>query len=119
MTRETEAESEGPADSGASGATALASLSYEQARAELVEVVRRLEAGGVPLEESLALWERGEELSRICREWLEGARARLDEVLAAEEDEENEDAEDPGDAEDAEELEEDEDDDPPPGTRRR
>jgi exodeoxyribonuclease VII small subunit len=59
-------------------------LSYEQARAELVEVVQRLEAGGSTLEESLALWERGEELARICRQWLEGARARLDAVLEAE-----------------------------------
>ena len=59
-------------------------LSYEQARAELVEVVQRLEAGGSTLEESLALWERGEELARICRQWLEGARARLDAVLVAE-----------------------------------
>jgi exodeoxyribonuclease VII small subunit len=52
--------------------------SYEQARDELVDVVRRLEAGGVTLEESLTLWERGEELARICQEWLDGARARLD-----------------------------------------
>ncbi len=52
--------------------------SYEQARAELEEVVHRLEAGGVPLEESLALWERGEELARQCQEWLDGARRRLD-----------------------------------------
>lgn len=59
-------------------------LSYEQARGELVEVVQRLEAGGSTLEESLALWERGEELARICREWLEGARARLDAVLESE-----------------------------------
>ncbi|QPP06769.1 exodeoxyribonuclease VII small subunit [Streptomyces bathyalis] len=59
-------------------------LSYEQARGELVRVVQQLEAGGATLEESLALWERGEELARICREWLEGARARLDAVLEAE-----------------------------------
>ncbi|MBY8877106.1 exodeoxyribonuclease VII small subunit [Actinacidiphila acidipaludis] len=63
-------------------------LGYEQARDELVEVVRRLEAGGATLEESLALWERGEELAKICRRWLEGARARLDAALAAEEAEE-------------------------------
>ncbi|AYN39652.1 exodeoxyribonuclease VII small subunit [Streptomyces dangxiongensis] len=62
-------------------------LSYEQARDELIEVVRRLEAGGTTLEESLALWERGEELARVCRRWLEGARARLDAALAEEEDE--------------------------------
>ncbi|MFL6055355.1 MAG: exodeoxyribonuclease VII small subunit [Actinoallomurus sp.] len=52
-------------------------LSYEQARDELTDVVRRLEAGGLTLEESLALWERGERLAGICEEWLEGARARL------------------------------------------
>jgi exodeoxyribonuclease VII small subunit len=51
---------------------------YEQARDELAEIVRRLEAGGVTLEESLTLWERGEELARICQEWLDGAKARLD-----------------------------------------
>ncbi|MEV6837632.1 exodeoxyribonuclease VII small subunit [Streptomyces sp. NPDC051133] len=60
-------------------------LSYEQARDELIEVVRRLEAGGTTLEESLALWERGEELAKVCRRWLEGARARLDAALAEEE----------------------------------
>ena len=52
--------------------------SYEQARDELTEIVRRLEAGGVTLEESLALWERGEALATICQEWLDGARARLE-----------------------------------------
>ncbi|HEX4697753.1 MAG TPA: exodeoxyribonuclease VII small subunit [Actinomycetes bacterium] len=52
--------------------------SYEQAREELVEVVRRLETGAATLEESLALWERGEQLAGICQEWLDGARARLD-----------------------------------------
>ena len=52
--------------------------SYEQAREELVEVVRALEAGGTTLEESLALWERGEALARRCEEWLVGAKARLD-----------------------------------------
>lgn len=52
-------------------------LSYEAARAELEDVVRRLEAGGVPLEESLALWERGEQLAAMCQSWLDGARNRL------------------------------------------
>jgi exodeoxyribonuclease VII small subunit len=52
-------------------------LSYEQAREELVSVVQRLESGGAPLEESLALWERGEQLAAICQEWLDGARARV------------------------------------------
>ncbi|GAB6986479.1 exodeoxyribonuclease VII small subunit [Nocardioides pyridinolyticus] len=55
--------------------------SYEVAREELVEVVRALEAGGTSLEESLALWERGEKLATICQEWLEGARKRLDEAI--------------------------------------
>jgi exodeoxyribonuclease VII small subunit len=51
--------------------------SYEQAREELADVVRRLETGGATLEESLLLWERGEQLATICQEWLDGARARL------------------------------------------
>jgi len=55
-------------------------IPYEQAREELIEVVRRLEAGGTTLEESLALWERGERLATLCQEWLDGARARLDAV---------------------------------------
>lgn len=59
----------------------MAELSYEQARDELVEVVRRLEAGGSTLEESLALWERGEELAKVCQGWLDGAKARLDAAL--------------------------------------
>jgi exodeoxyribonuclease VII small subunit len=52
-------------------------LGYEAARGELVDVVQRLEAGGATLEESLALWERGEELAAICQQHLDGARARL------------------------------------------
>ncbi|MEX0427645.1 exodeoxyribonuclease VII small subunit [Nocardioides sp. DS6] len=55
--------------------------SYEQAREELVEVVRRLEAGGTTLEESLALWERGEKLATVCQQWLDGARQRLDAAI--------------------------------------
>lgn len=57
-------------------------LTYEQAREELVEVVRRLEGGGTNLEESLALWERGEKLAQVCQSWLDGARKRLDAVIA-------------------------------------
>jgi exodeoxyribonuclease VII small subunit len=56
-------------------------LSYEQARDQLVEVVRTLEQGGTTLAESLSLWERGEELARICQAALDGARERLDAVL--------------------------------------
>ncbi|MFC7305163.1 exodeoxyribonuclease VII small subunit [Streptomyces monticola] len=65
-------------------------LGYEQARDELIEVVRRLEAGGTTLEESLALWERGEELAKVCRRWLDGARARLDAALTESDDGEGE-----------------------------
>ena len=57
-------------------------LSYEQARAELASVVEKLEAGGISLEESLALWERGERLADICQHWLDGARERLDAARA-------------------------------------
>ena len=60
--------------------------SYEAAREELVEVVRRLETGGTTLEESLALWERGEKLATLCQEWLDGARQRLDAAIEADED---------------------------------
>lgn len=56
-------------------------LSYEEAREELVEVVRALEQGGTTLEESLALWERGEALAKACQEWLDGARKRLDAAI--------------------------------------
>ncbi|MFD5662433.1 exodeoxyribonuclease VII small subunit [Streptomyces hirsutus] len=63
---------------------AAEALGYEQARDELIEVVRRLETGGTTLEESLALWERGEELAKVCRSRLDGARARLDAALAEE-----------------------------------
>ena len=62
-------------------------VGYEQARDELVEVVRRLEAGGVTLEESLALWERGESLAATCQQWLDGAKSRLDAAVAARPDE--------------------------------
>jgi exodeoxyribonuclease VII small subunit len=55
---------------------------YEQARDELAELVRRLEAGGLTLEQSLLLWERGERLAAVCTEWLEGARARLAQAMA-------------------------------------
>ncbi|WP_345713356.1 exodeoxyribonuclease VII small subunit [Kineococcus glutinatus] len=62
------------------GATdpAIEALSYEQARDELVALVRTLEAGGTGLEESLRLWERGEALADRCQRWLDGARRRLD-----------------------------------------
>jgi exodeoxyribonuclease VII small subunit len=71
-----------------SNVTDREALSYEQARDELAGVVRRLEAGGLTLEQSLELWERGEKLAGVCGEWLDGARARLTAVMAARETEE-------------------------------
>ncbi len=58
-------------------------LSYEEAREELIDVVRRLETGGTSLEDSLALWERGEKLAQVCQSWLDGAKKRLDAAIAA------------------------------------
>ena len=59
---------------------------FEEAQAELEQIVQRLESGQAGVEEALALWERGEELAKVCRRWLDGARARLDAALAEEED---------------------------------
>jgi exodeoxyribonuclease VII small subunit len=64
--------------SASSNSSDIASLSFEQARDELVRVVAELEQGAPTLEESLALWERGEALAKRCEEWLVGAKARLD-----------------------------------------
>jgi exodeoxyribonuclease VII small subunit len=72
-----------PAQPAAEVAGESPSVSYEQARDQLTEVVRRLEAGGLTLEQSLDLWERGERLAAICEQWLEGARARLAAAMAA------------------------------------
>jgi exodeoxyribonuclease VII small subunit len=71
-------------------------LSYEQARDKLAAVVKRLEAGGLTLEQSLELWERGERLAAVCGEWLDGARARLAAAMAK--------RDDPGPAEDGEDA---------------
>ncbi len=61
----------------------VSTLSYEEARNELVTVVAELEKGSATLEETLALWERGEALASRCEEWLMGAKARLDQARAA------------------------------------
>ena len=61
----------------------VAGLGYEQARDELAEVVRRLEAGGLSLDDAVALWERGEALARRCEDQLAGARERVQKVLDA------------------------------------
>jgi exodeoxyribonuclease VII small subunit len=72
---------DGVTDGGADPA-AQEALSYEQARDKLAAVVKRLEAGGLTLEQSLELWERGEQLAAVCGEWLDGARARLAAAMA-------------------------------------
>ena len=69
----------GPAAQDGDGRPALP---YEQARDQLTELVKRLEAGGLTLEQSLELWERGEQLAAICEDWLAGARARLAAVIS-------------------------------------
>lgn len=58
-------------------ADALADLSYEEARDELIAIVARLEGGQADLAESMRLWERGERLAEHCGRWLDGAQARL------------------------------------------
>lgn len=68
------------------GEAAAEPLSYEQARDKLAAVVKRLEAGGLTLEQSLELWERGERLAAVCGEWLDGARARLAAAMAKRDD---------------------------------
>ena len=60
-------------------------IPYEQARDELISVVQKLEVGGTSLDESIALWERGEVLAGICQQWLDGARRRLDAALETDE----------------------------------
>ena len=64
-------------DVSATGTPGEPTTTYEQAREELADVVRRLEAGGLTLEESLTLWERGEALATLCQHWLDRARERL------------------------------------------
>ena len=72
-----------PDPAAAADAVPVAELGYEAARDELVQVVHALESGGASLEESLALWERGNALADRCEEWLQGAKARLDAARAA------------------------------------
>lgn len=69
---------------------------FEQAREELAEIVAKLEAGELTLEQSLALWNRGEEVARVCTEWLEKAHAVLD--AAAEDSDDGDDASQAGDS---------------------
>ena len=89
MTDRVEGVTDGRAD-----AAAQEALSYEQARDKLAAVVKRLEAGGLTLEQSLELWERGEKLANVCGEWLDGARARLAATMANRDDANQADSED-------------------------
>jgi exodeoxyribonuclease VII small subunit len=70
-------------DSGATQITPISQLGYEACRDELIEVVRVLEQGGLDLDSSLKLWERGEQLAKRCEEHLAGARKRVEDALAA------------------------------------
>ncbi|MDI9627165.1 MAG: exodeoxyribonuclease VII small subunit [Acidobacteriota bacterium] len=58
-------------------------IGYEQARQQLQEIVTKLESGGVPLAESMQLWERGEQLAAICQQWLDGAKAKVEDARRA------------------------------------
>ncbi|MDF2441985.1 MAG: exodeoxyribonuclease small subunit [Subtercola sp.] len=75
-------ETDAPAGAAAGGSAETSALSYEEARDELVRVVNELERGAATLEQSLALWERGEALAARCEEWLIGAKTRLDAARA-------------------------------------
>ena len=90
----------GGTDAAANGAP-REGLSYEQARDKLAAVVKRLEAGGLTLEQSLELWERGERLAAVCGEWLDGARARLAAAMARRADDADDDAGQAGAGDDA------------------
>jgi exodeoxyribonuclease VII small subunit len=67
----------------------VSELGYEEARDELIEVVRILEQGGLDLDASLTMWERGEQLARRCEEHLAGARKRVEDALASDDAEES------------------------------
>lgn len=63
--------------------------SYEAARDELIQIVKKLEAGGATLAESMQLWERGEKLAEVCQKWLDGARARIDQARQQDQQDQN------------------------------
>jgi exodeoxyribonuclease VII small subunit len=97
VTDRVEVVADGKADTAPAGAKEAQSreaLSYEQARDKLAAVVKRLEAGGLTLEQSLELWERGERLAAVCGEWLDGARARLAAAMARRDDPDQAETED-------------------------
>lgn len=67
----------------------ISEMGYEQARDELIAVVQQLEQGGLDLDASLTLWERGEALAKCCEEHLAGARQRIENTLSGDDDDEN------------------------------
>jgi exodeoxyribonuclease VII small subunit len=74
---------DGKSNEEAQTTTPVSQLGYEACRDELIEVVRLLEQGGLDLDASLKLWERGEQLAKRCEEHLAGARKRVEDALAA------------------------------------
>ncbi|WP_431815656.1 exodeoxyribonuclease VII small subunit [Gordonia jacobaea] len=84
----------GPAKGKSAKPIPVAQLGYEQARDELIEVVTTLEHGGLDLDASLALWERGEALATRCEEHLTGARDRIEAALSPDEDDEDDEDDD-------------------------
>ena len=60
----------------------ISQLTFEQALRELEGVVRRLESGDVPLDESIDLYERGEQLRKACQARLDAAQARIEKIVA-------------------------------------
>ena len=83
MARRTNGENDSTTPEEGESITAISHLAYEACRDELIEVVRVLEQGGLDLDESLKLWERGEQLAKRCEEHLAGARKRIEDALAA------------------------------------
>ena len=61
-------------------------MTFEEAEKELQQIVERLESGNVPLDDAVALWERGEELYRLCRDRLDAAQGKVEELARRVED---------------------------------
>jgi exodeoxyribonuclease VII small subunit len=89
MARRNDGRDDPAAPEGGETITPISQLAYEACRDELIEVVRALEQGGLNLDESLKLWERGEQLAKRCEEHLAGARKRVTDALASSEPEDS------------------------------
>ena len=57
-------------------------MTFEEAQKELEQIVHRLETGEAPLDEALKLWDRGEELYRFCKERLDAAEGKIEELAS-------------------------------------